>query len=43
MIIVVGIAANFVNDIVSSGIEPPKEVVGTLVVVCCALKMENKY
>lgn len=36
MIIVVGIAANFVNDIVSSGIEPPKEVVGTLVVTCLA-------
>lgn len=34
MIIVVGIAANFVDDIVSSGIEPPKEVVGTLSVVC---------
>lgn len=33
MIIIVGIAANFVNDIVSSGIEPPKEVVGTLSVV----------
>ncbi|EKG12993.1 hypothetical protein MPH_09874 [Macrophomina phaseolina MS6] len=36
MIIVVGIAANFVNDIVSSGIEPPKEVVGTLSVTCIA-------
>ncbi|KAF2138256.1 uncharacterized protein K452DRAFT_234698 [Aplosporella prunicola CBS 121167] len=36
MIIVVGIAANFVNDIVTSGISPPKEVVGTLTVTCLA-------
>ncbi|KAF2089800.1 hypothetical protein K490DRAFT_62677 [Saccharata proteae CBS 121410] len=36
MIIMIGIAANFVNDIVSSGIDPPKEVVGTLSITCIA-------
>ncbi|KAF2815972.1 uncharacterized protein BDZ99DRAFT_484743 [Mytilinidion resinicola] len=36
MIIIVGITANFVSLIVSSGIEPPKEFVGTLSVTCIA-------
>ena len=34
MITIVGMTANFVSEIVSAGIEPPKEFVGTLSVVC---------
>ena len=34
MIIIIGIASNFVQMIVSTGTEPPQEVVGTLSVVC---------
>jgi hypothetical protein len=33
MIIIIGITSNFVSMIVSTGIEPPKEFVGTLSVV----------
>lgn len=33
MIAIVGMTANFVSQIVSSNIEPPKEIVGTLVIV----------
>ncbi|KAF2491953.1 hypothetical protein BU16DRAFT_467746 [Lophium mytilinum] len=36
MISIVGMTANFVSLIVSSGIEPPKEFVGTLSVTCIA-------
>ncbi|KAF2875868.1 hypothetical protein BDV95DRAFT_484468 [Massariosphaeria phaeospora] len=36
MIIVIGIASNFVEQIVTTGIEAPKEVVGTLSVTCIA-------
>lgn len=34
MIAIIGMTANFVNDIVMNMQEPPKEVVGTLSVVC---------
>jgi hypothetical protein len=33
MLIIIGITSNFVSLIVTTGIEPPKEVVGTLSVV----------
>ncbi|KAK4504495.1 hypothetical protein PRZ48_005411 [Zasmidium cellare] len=36
MITIVGITANFVSQIVASNIEPPKEIIGTLVVTCLA-------
>ncbi|KAF2186739.1 hypothetical protein K469DRAFT_706732 [Zopfia rhizophila CBS 207.26] len=36
MIIIIGMTANFVSMIVSTGIEPPKEFVGTLSVACIA-------
>ncbi|CBX91421.1 hypothetical protein IAQ61_010775 [Plenodomus lingam] len=36
MIIVIGICSNFVQMIVTTGIEPPKEFVGTLSVACIA-------
>lgn len=36
MVIIIGIASNFVSQIVQTGIEPPKEVVGTLSVTCIA-------
>ncbi|KAF2458417.1 hypothetical protein BDY21DRAFT_363302 [Lineolata rhizophorae] len=36
MIAIVGMTANFVNQIVTSAIEPPKEFVGTLSVTCIA-------
>jgi len=36
MITIVGMTANFVSEIVSTGIEPPKEFVGTLSVACIA-------
>ncbi|OCK77758.1 hypothetical protein K432DRAFT_303473 [Lepidopterella palustris CBS 459.81] len=36
MICIVGMTANFISLIVSSGIEPPKEFVGTLSVTCIA-------
>ncbi|KAF2168586.1 hypothetical protein M409DRAFT_65499 [Zasmidium cellare ATCC 36951] len=36
MIAIVGVTANFVSQIVSSNIEPPKEIVGTLVITCLA-------
>ena len=35
MIVIIGLTANFISMIVSSGIEPPKEFVGTLSVVRC--------
>jgi hypothetical protein len=35
MIIVIGITSNFVQMIVTTGVEPPKEFVGTLSVVSC--------
>jgi hypothetical protein len=34
MILVIGICSNFVQMIVTTGVEPPKEFVGTLSVVC---------
>jgi hypothetical protein len=37
MIIVIGITSNFVGLIVESGVEAPKEFVGTLSVVCFLL------
>lgn len=33
MIAIVGMTANFVAEIIGSSVEPPKEIVGTLVVV----------
>ncbi|KAF1364322.1 hypothetical protein EJ07DRAFT_99051 [Lizonia empirigonia] len=36
MVIVIGICANFVQMIVVTGVEPPKEFVGTLSVTCIA-------
>ncbi|KAF1955103.1 hypothetical protein CC80DRAFT_112492 [Byssothecium circinans] len=36
MIIIIGITANFIGNIVSTGIEPPKEFVGTISVTCIA-------
>jgi hypothetical protein len=36
MIIVIGITSNFVQMIVTTGVEPPKEFVGTLSVTCIA-------
>ena len=37
MIIIIGITANFIGNIVSTGIEPPKEFVGTISVACLSL------
>jgi hypothetical protein len=34
MILIIGITANFIGNIVSTGIEAPKEFVGTISVVC---------
>lgn len=34
MLVVIGICSNFVQMIVTTGVEPPKEFVGTLTVVC---------
>ncbi|KAF2124554.1 hypothetical protein P153DRAFT_379621 [Dothidotthia symphoricarpi CBS 119687] len=36
MIVVIGIASNFINMILIMGVEPPKEFVGTLSVTCIA-------
>ncbi|GAB7357572.1 hypothetical protein MBLNU459_g0083t1 [Dothideomycetes sp. NU459] len=36
MVSIVGICANFVSEIVASGVEPPKEIVGTLSVTSIA-------
>ncbi|KAF2018012.1 hypothetical protein BU24DRAFT_421038 [Aaosphaeria arxii CBS 175.79] len=36
MIVIIGITSNFVDLIVSTGVEPPKEFVGTLSVTCIA-------
>ncbi|KAJ9621902.1 hypothetical protein H2203_006782 [Taxawa tesnikishii (nom. ined.)] len=36
MIGIIGMTANFVSEIVSSGVEAPKEIVGTLSVTCIA-------
>lgn len=36
MIVVIGICSNFVQMIVTTGVEPPKEFVGTLSVTCIA-------
>ncbi|KAF2197083.1 hypothetical protein GQ43DRAFT_381810 [Delitschia confertaspora ATCC 74209] len=36
MIVIIGITSNFVSLIVSTGVEPPKEFVGTLSVTCIA-------
>ncbi|PPJ51403.1 hypothetical protein CBER1_08554 [Cercospora berteroae] len=36
MVAIVGMTANFVSQIVSSNVEPPKEIVGTLVITCMA-------
>lgn len=37
MIIIIGICSNFVQMIVTTGVEPPQEFVGTLSVVCIGL------
>lgn len=37
MIGIVGLTANFVAVINGSGIEPPKEIVGTLSIVCVGI------
>lgn len=34
MICIVGLTANFVSEIVSQGVDPPREVVATLAIVC---------
>lgn len=34
MVGIVGMTANFVSEIVSTGVSPPEEIVGTLSVVC---------
>jgi hypothetical protein len=34
MLVVIGICSNFVQMIVTTGVEPPQEFVGTLSVVC---------
>ncbi|CAI6334693.1 unnamed protein product [Periconia digitata] len=36
MVIIIGITANFIGNIVSTGVEPPKEFVGTISVTCIA-------
>ncbi|KAF2737641.1 hypothetical protein EJ04DRAFT_510088 [Polyplosphaeria fusca] len=36
MLIIIGITSNFVSLIVTTGVEPPKEVVGTLSIACIA-------
>ena len=36
MVLVIGICSNFVQMIVTTGVEPPKEFVGTLSVACIA-------
>ncbi|QIW99582.1 hypothetical protein AMS68_005100 [Peltaster fructicola] len=36
MVSIVGMTANFVSEIVGSNIDPPKEVIGTLIVTCTA-------
>lgn len=33
MVCVVGLTANFVSEIVSTNVDPPREIVGTLVIV----------
>lgn len=33
MICIVGLTANFVSEIVSTDVDPPREIVGTLVIV----------
>lgn len=44
MIVIIGITSNFVSMIVSTGIEPPKEFVGTLSVVCtCSDNKTGRY
>lgn len=40
MVAIVGMTANFVSEIIQSGVEPPKEIVGTLCVVRTALSTE---
>lgn len=39
MIAIVGMTANFVAEIIGSSVEPPKEIVGTLVVVRGSLSL----
>jgi len=39
MIIAIGITASFIGNIVSTGIEAPKEFVGTISVVCICCKV----
>lgn len=41
MIVVIGICSNFVQMIVTTGVEPPKEFVGTLSVVSSAPSIAN--
>ncbi|KXL49321.1 hypothetical protein M433DRAFT_72567 [Acidomyces richmondensis BFW] len=36
MICIVGLTANFVSEIVSSNVDPPREIVGTLTITCLA-------
>lgn len=43
MIAIVGMTANFVAEIIGSSVEPPKEIVGTLVVVRGTLFLPLAY
>lgn len=43
MIAIVGMTANFVAEIIGSSVEPPKEIVGTLVVVRGTLSLPLAY
>ncbi|KAI6833998.1 hypothetical protein KC365_g3033 [Hortaea werneckii] len=36
MVCIVGLTANFISEIVSTNVDPPKEVVGTLTITCLA-------
>ena len=33
MVLIVGLTANFISEIVSTNVDPPKEIVGTLTIV----------
>ena len=34
MVVIIGITSNFIGNIVNLGVEPPKEFVGTISIVC---------
>jgi hypothetical protein len=42
MVIAIGITSSFIGNIVSMGIEPPKEFVGTISVVCTAHSFQTR-